>query len=162
MFLRLFAFPVTLLVFFTLPSLAAEPAPDFTLATFPDGSEISLKDFRGRVVYLDFWASWCPPCRKSFPWMEEMHKRYKDKGLSIIAVSVDKKHGLIKQFTQQAKPTFIIAHDPTGTVAQTYKLLAMPTSYLIDKNGQLVMTHRGFRSRDKDKLETTIQSLLEK
>ncbi len=161
MFSRLPAFSVTLLLFFTLPTFAVEPAPDFTLPSFPDNREISLKDFKGRVVYLDFWATWCPPCRKSFPWMDEMHERYKDEGLSIIAVSVDKKREQIEQFIKKTKPAFIIAHDPTGNVAKAYELRAMPTTYLIDRNGQVVMTHMGFRSTDTDKLEATIQSLLE-
>ena len=94
--------------------------------------------------------------------MDEMHERYKDEGLSIIAVSVDKKRELIEQFIKKMEPGFIIAHDPTGKVAKSYKIRAMPTTYLIDRNGQLVITHMGFRSIDKDKLETTIQSLLEK
>ncbi len=162
MFFRLPLFFAALCISFSLPSSATEPAPDFTLTTFPSNAEISLKNFRGRVVYLDFWATWCPPCRQSFPWMDEMHERYKDEGLSIIAVSVDKKRELVERFTQQTKPAFIIAHDPTGTVAQRYKLRAMPTTYLIDKNGQLVMTHKGFRTEDQDKLEAAIQSLLEK
>jgi len=161
MFSRLLAFSVTLLFFFTLPTFAAEPAPDFTLPTFPDNREISLKDFKGRVVYLDFWATWCPPCRKSFPWMDEMHERYKDEGLSIIAVSVDKKREQIEQFINRIEPAFIIAHDPSGDVAKDYELRAMPTTYLINRNGQLVMTHMGFRSKDTDKLEAAIQSLLE-
>ncbi len=161
MFPRSPAFFSALLIFLTLPTFAAEPAPDFPLSTFPDNTEINLKDFKGRVVYLDFWATWCPPCRKSFPWMDEMHERYKDEGLIIIAVTVDKKREQIEQFIKKTEPAFIIAHDPAGTVAKAYKIRAMPTSYLINKNGQLVMTHAGFRSIDKDKLETTIQSLLE-
>jgi len=161
MFSRLPALSVTLLLFFSLPTFAVEPAPDFTLPTFPDNREISLKDFKGRVVYLDFWATWCPPCRKSFPWMDEMHERYKDEGLSIIAVSVDKKREQIEQFIKKTEPAFIVAHDPAGTVAKAYELRAMPTTYLINRNGQVVMTHMGFRSSDKDKLEATIQSLLE-
>ncbi|NOX91043.1 MAG: TlpA family protein disulfide reductase [Gammaproteobacteria bacterium] len=162
MFSRLSTLSVTLLVFLTLPAFAAEPAPDFTLPSFPDNTEINLKDFKGRVVYLDFWATWCPPCRKSFPWMDEMHERYKDEGLSIIAVSVDKKRELIAQFINKTESTFIIAHDATGEVAKIYKLRAMPTSYLIDRNGQLVMTRMGFRSSDKDKMEAAIQEQLEK
>lgn len=161
MFSRLPAFFATLLIFLTLPTLATEPAPDFTLPTFPDNIEINLKDFKGRVVYLDFWATWCPPCRKSFPWMDEIHERYKDEGLSIIAVTLDKKREQIEQFIKKTEPAFIVAHDPTGKVAKAYQLRAMPTTYLIDRNGQLVMTHMGFRSTDKEKLEATIQSLLE-
>lgn len=148
------------LLSFTLPSFAAEPAPDFTLPTFPDDATIKLSDFKGRVVYLDFWATWCPPCRKSFPWMDEMQAQYKDDGLTIIAVSVDKKREMIEQFIKKTEPSFIVAHDPTGEVANTYKLRGMPSTYLIDREGQLVMTHMGFRNKDKDKLEAAIQSLL--
>lgn len=165
MLIRLSALSAVLLIFFTVataPAFASEPAADFTLPTFPDDSTISLANFKGRVVYLDFWATWCPPCRKSFPWMEEMHQRYKDAGLSIIAVSVDKKRDLIEQFIQKMKPTFTIAHDPTGEVAKSYKLRGMPSSYLIDRNGQLVKVHMGFRSKDEAKMEEIIKTLLEK
>lgn len=147
---------------FSLPSFANEPAPDFTLPTFPDDAKVDLADLKGSVVYLDFWATWCPPCRKSFPWMDEMHERYKDEGLVIIAVSVDKKRELIEEFIKKMEPAFIIAHDPSGDIAKAYKLRGMPSSYLIDRNGQLVKVHMGFRGKDKDKLETAIKTLLEK
>lgn len=147
---------------FLPPAFATEPAPDFTLPTFPDGAKISLKDLKGRVVYLDFWATWCPPCRKSFPWMDQMHARYKDAGLTIVAVSVDKKPELIKQFIKKMEPGFTIAHDPSGEVAKAYQLRGMPSSYLIDRNGQLIATHMGFRRKDTEKLERTIKTLLEK
>lgn len=147
---------------FISPTFAKEPAPDFTLPTFPDDAKISLQDFKGRVVYLDFWATWCPPCRKSFPWMDEMHERYKEDGLTIIAVSVDKKRELIEEFIKKMEPAFIIAHDPAGKVAKSYKLRGMPSSYLIDRNGVLAKVHMGFRKKDEAKLEAIIQTLLEK
>lgn len=147
---------------FISPTFAKEPAPGFTLPTFPDDAKISLQDFKGRVVYLDFWATWCPPCLKSFPWMDEMHERYKDDGLTIIAVSVDKKRELIEQFIKKTEPSFIIAHDPYGKIAKSYNLRGMPSSYLIDRNGVLIKTHMGFRKKDKAKLEAIIQTLLEK
>jgi cytochrome c biogenesis protein CcmG/thiol:disulfide interchange protein DsbE len=158
-FTTLFA---ALFLTFTLPGFAAEPAPDFSLPTFPDDAKVNLADYKGRVVYLDFWATWCPPCRKSFPWMDEMNARYKDKGLTIIAVSVDKKRELIEKFIKKMGPSFTIASDPSGDIAKAYKLRGMPSSYLIDRNGQLVKTHMGFRTKDKAKLETAIQALLEK
>lgn len=144
------------------PVFADEPAPDFTLPTFPGDTNINLQDFKGRVVYLDFWATWCPPCRKSFPWMDEMHSRYKDEGLTIIAVSVDKKRELIEKFIEKTEPTFTIAHDPSGKIAKAYKLRGMPSSYLIDRNGQLVKIHMGFRNKDKATMEAAIKTLLEK
>jgi len=159
---RSLPFFILLLIFLTLPAFADEPAPDFTLPTFPNDAQISLQDFKGRVVYLDFWATWCPPCRKSFPWMDEMHARYKDDGLAIIAVSVDKKRELIEEFIKKMEPTFTIASDPSGAVAKSYKLRGMPSSYLIDRNGVLVKTHMGFRNKDKAKMEAAIKTLLEK
>ena len=147
---------------FALPAFASEEAPAFSVPTFPNNEKISLADLKGQVVYLDFWATWCPPCRKSFPWMDEMHKRYKDQGLAIIAVSVDKKREPIEAFIEKTTPSFTIAHDPGGKVAKDYKLRGMPSSYIIDRSGQLVKVHMGFRGRDKEKLEKIIQSLLEK
>lgn len=160
-FLAIFALFLTSLIMPISPGFAAEPAPDFTLPTFPDDAKVSLSDFKGRVVYLDFWATWCPPCRKSFPWMDEMHERYKEDGLTIIAVSVDKKRQLIEEFIKKTEPTFTIAHDPFGKVAKSYTLRGMPSSYLIDRNGMLIKTHMGFRNKDKAKLEAIIQRLLE-
>lgn len=144
------------------PVFADEPAPDFTLPTFPGDAPLNLKDLKGRVVYLDFWATWCPPCRKSFPWMDEMNSRYKDAGLTIVAVSVDKKRELIEQFIQKMQPGFTIAHDPSGDIAKAYKLRGMPSSYLIDRNGNLVKTHMGFRNKDKATMEAAIKTLLAK
>ncbi len=158
----LFAILLLCTVLLMSVALAEEPAPDFSLPTFPDDTPINLADLKGRVVYLDFWATWCPPCRKSFPWMDEMHERYKDQGLIIVAVSVDKKRELIEKFMTKMQPGFIIAHDLSGKIAKAYKLRAMPTSYLIDRNGQLVSTHMGFRNKDKARQEAAIQTLLDK
>lgn len=161
-FPALFALCVICAFFFCPVSFAKEPAPDFTLPTFPSDTKISLQDFKGRVVYLDFWATWCPPCLKSFPWMDAMHERYEEDGLTIIAVSVDKKRELIEEFIKKTGPDFIVAHDPTGKIAKSYKLRGMPSSYFIDRKGVLVKTHMGFRKKDKAKLEAFIQDLLEK
>ena len=117
------------------PLLAAELAPDFTLPT--SSGEVSLASLKGKVVYLDFWASWCTPCRKSFPWMDELQKRHKDEGLVVLAVNLDKKAEYIDKFLGSMKPSFIIAFDPEGKVADKYELKGMPTSYVIDRKGQL-------------------------
>lgn len=157
-FLTLFT---AFIIFVSVPSFAAKPAPDFSLPTFPDNATIKLSDFKGRVVYLDFWATWCPPCRESFPWMDEMHELYHEDGLTIIAISVDKKRELIEQFINRMEPAFIIAQDTTGKAAKSYKLRGMPSTYLINRKGELVMTHMGFRDSDKNKLESVIQSLID-
>ena len=151
--------PFFLLLILCLPVAAGETAPDFTLPKV-GGGEITLSDLRGRVVYLDFWATWCPPCRKSFPWMDEMQQRYRDDGLVIVAVSIDRKQELIGRFIREVQPGFIVAHDQTTVVFNRFGVQAMPTSYLINRAGNIVYTNTGFRPSDKDKLESQIQELL--
>jgi len=140
--------------------LRAAEAPDFTLPT-PEGS-VSLADLRGKAVYLDFWASWCPPCKKSFPWMNSIAKRYEDEGLVVLAVNLDKKRELATEFLNSVPARFPIAFDPKGEVASRYQLPGMPTSFLIDRNGDLVGRHVGFREGDKADMEQSIRALLEK
>ena len=135
-------------------------APDFSLPVINKEAKFNLKDLRGRVVYVDFWATWCPPCRKSFPWMEEMHTRYHNDGLTIVAISVDSKHELAEKFVQDLKPSFISAHDPAKKTAKLYNLKAMPSSYLIDRNGNIISTHLGFRSSKSKIIEAEIKAAL--
>ena len=151
---------ITAALFTVSANLWAAPAPDFSLPT--DNGTISLKDLRGKVVYLDFWASWCTPCRKSFPWMNEINTRYKDKGLVVLAVNLDEERESTKPFIKATSPNFTIAYDSKGESAEQYQLKGMPSSYLIDRNGELVSTHIGFRKKDKSKLEAEINSLLQK
>ena len=149
-----------LLLMYSLSIVAQEPAPDFTLPTLPSDGEISLSALKGRVVYVDFWATWCPPCRKSFPWMDEMQAQYGEDGLTIVAISIDRNRKLAERFIQKMAPGFTVAHDPQGTVSKKYKVSAMPTSYLIDREGNIVDTHIGFRESDKAKQERKIEDLL--
>ena len=146
----------------TTAAFAADTANEFSLPGITQSGEVKLSDYKGRVVYLDFWATWCPPCRKSFPWMDEMQQRYKEQGLSVVAISVDRKRDLIEKFIKEMEPAFTVAQDDQGVVSKAYQLRGMPTSYLIDRNGHIVLTHMGFRSKDRDKLEDTIKTLLEK
>lgn len=143
----------------SLNAEAAKKAPDFNLKDL-DGKTLNLANFKGEVVYLDFWATWCPPCRKSFPWMEQMHNRYKDLGLKIVAVSLDGKRSVIDKFLKANPVSFIILQDPKGQVADAYKLKGMPSSYLIDRNGNIRISHTGFRESDKTKLESSFKELL--
>ncbi len=147
----------------TLPAQAetteGAPAPAFTITT--DNGELSLESLKGRVVYLDFWASWCTPCRASFPWMNAMQERYGDYGLTIIGVNLDKDRDLVKRFTDETPATFTIGYDPEGEYAGAYDVQVMPSSYLIDKEGNLVKVHRGFRDKDRAALEQEIRQLLQ-
>jgi len=150
----LFMFVVLL---FSSP-LFADNAPAFELPT--DAKPVSLNGLKGKVVYLDFWASWCTPCRKSFPWMEKMQSRYKDEGLVVVAVNLDKSKDKADEFLKQFHSSFTIAFDPEGKTAERYKVMGMPSSYLIDRNGQLHASHIGFRESDTDELESKIRNLL--
>ena len=92
-----------------------------------DKQNINLEKLKGKVVYLDFWASWCDPCRKSFPWMNDMHSRYDSKKFTLIAVNLDSSKDDAKNFLEKVPANFQIAYDPDGTVATKYDLKAMPT-----------------------------------
>ena len=145
---------ILVVLLFMSSTLLAAPAPDFTL------DDVTLSQYRGKVVYLDFWASWCKPCRKSFPWMNHIQQKYGDQGLVVLAINLDKEPDLAAAFLRQLPADFTIAYDPQGTVAQQYKLPGMPTSYLIDKQGQLRVAHKGFFEAQADKYESEISALL--
>jgi len=136
----------------------ARPAPDFTLPTA--GADVNLQAYRGKVVYLDFWASWCIPCRNSFPWMNAMHQRHADQGLVVLAVNVDRDAQAVRHFLDKYPANFTVAYDPEGHIAELYHLKGMPTSYLIDRQGHIVMSHVGFRQGDAASLEQQIEQLL--
>lgn len=111
------------------------PTPDFSLTT-PDGKKISLKDFRGKVVLLNFWASWCVPCREEMPSMEKLYQEYKDKNFTILAVAVkDRKQDSIN-FVKELKLTYPIALDPDGQVGMSYGAWGLPATYLIGPKGE--------------------------
>lgn len=147
------------LAVFANVTFAGAAAPNLSLKTL-DNASVKISDLKGDVVYVDFWATWCPPCRKSFPWMEEMHQKYKDLGFKVVAVSLDTKRAVIDQFLEKMTTHFTIAHDPSGESANAFKVKGMPSSYLIDRKGNIHLTHMGFKSSDKSKLESEIKSLL--
>lgn len=123
-------------------------------------SEFNLENYRGQLLYLDFWASWCGPCKASFPWMKRLQSRYKNEGLQIVAVSVDNEADAAEKFLARYQPNFEIVADPDGTLAKQYQLLAMPSSYLIGPQGEILWSHKGFRKRDQQVLEEKIQTAL--
>ena len=143
----------------TVVTAIAAPAPDFELPT-KTGS-VSLQSLRGQVVYVDFWASWCKPCRKSFPWMNALQGKYGDKGLQIVAVNVDSDPRQVTRFLEKYPADFVVAYDADGKVASQYQVKGMPSSYLIDKQGNIHAQHIGFREEDKASVESQIKRLLQ-
>jgi thiol-disulfide isomerase/thioredoxin len=125
-----------------------------------DRPALELEQYRGQVVYLDFWASWCVPCRRSFPWMNEMHSRYSGDGLVILAVNVDGERQDAEKFLEALPADFRIVFDPEGRLAAEWQLLGMPNSFLISRNGEVVARHVGFRSDTPGKLEEEIREQL--
>jgi len=136
-----------------------DQAPKFTLNDL-NGNPISLDSFKGKVIYVDFWATWCGPCRSSFPWMEKMYQKYHDLGLEIIAISVDGKKKVIEQFLKKNKTSYTILRDPKLKIASEYKVNVMPSSFLIERDGNIYFRHRGFNGRDKEKIEEKFRDLL--
>ena len=139
-------------------AVAADQAPDFVLPT--SSGKIDLADLKGKVIYLDFWASWCHPCRKSFPWLNEMQERYGQKGLAVVAINVDRTPDLASKFLQNVPANFTVAYDPDGKVADVYQVQGMPSSFLIDRTGHIREVHMGFRENETSLLEEDLQTLL--
>lgn len=123
-------------------------------------STVKLGQYAGKLVYVDFWTSWCGPCRHSFPFMNELHQKYYDAGLRIIAVNVDQKKSDAEDFLSKHPAHFLIAYDSEAKLAKQYQVKGMPSSYLIGRDGQLIHIHRGFKTADKTSIESLIQQAL--
>jgi len=121
----------------------------------------NLDDYNGKVVLIDFWASWCGPCRQSFPWMNEMHNKYGDDGLVIVAVNVDNDLSEARRFLSDYPALFRVHFDKDKSLAREYELVAMPTSFLLGRDGQIVEQHLGFKVLKQDEYEAAIQAALE-
>lgn len=132
----------------------------------PDLSSFGLEgrmpaNLGGQVILLDFWASWCAPCKASFPAMEELHKRYHDGGLIILAISVDESQQNMERFVKSANVTFATARDARQKLVAAADVQAMPTSFLIDRAGRIRFVHSGFEGEQTVKQYTSeIQQLL--
>lgn len=144
------------------PAHAAEtgkPVPDI-LVHAADGATLKLSALRGKIVYVDFWASWCIPCRESFPWMNEMHLKYADRDLVVLAVNLDSKRTDADVFLARYPAQFRVVFDAEGGSAKEFGVKAMPTSFLVGRDGALLYEHRGFRQSQTGEVEAEIQRAL--
>lgn len=137
---------------------AGAPVPDVQLPGL--NGTVSLAGLHGKVVYLDFWASWCGPCRQSFPFMNGLTAKYRAQGLEVVAVNLDARREDADKFLAEVPAAFTLAFDAHGDSARRYQVMGMPSSYLIGRDGKLIALHKGFRAEDRQDLETRIQQAL--
>ena len=119
-----------------------------------------LQELHGTVVLVDFWASWCAPCLHSFPWMNDLHKRHADDGLVIVAVNLDQDRALAEAFLKKVPARFRVEYDQEGKLARQFGVEAMPTSFLIGRDGTVRARHAGFRAKQREGREQEIVRLL--
>jgi cytochrome c biogenesis protein CcmG, thiol:disulfide interchange protein DsbE len=123
-------------------------------------ADLDLSAYRGKVVYLDFWASWCAPCRQSFPWLDSLVHEYASRNFVVIGVNVDKDRERAERFLIEIPASFTIVYDPKGELAAAYKVAGMPSAILIDRAGHVRFQHTGFSEKQKGLYEEQLQSLL--
>ena len=136
-------------------------APEFTLSN-PDGKPVSLKDFRGKLVFLNFWATWCTYCKGEMPAMERLYREFKNKGFVILAVNVKDKKQDALAFAKELKITYPIAMDPSGDIGLLYGAWGMPATYLIDEKGMVLARRWGPADWYSPAARNLIKALLEK
>ncbi|WP_338847366.1 TlpA disulfide reductase family protein [Massilia sp. W12] len=152
---------VALLPAAVMAQSVGDAAPAFDLPALSGGEQThSLAQYRGQWLYLDFWASWCGPCRRSFPFMNSLRDKWPQ--LQILAVSVDANASAAQEFLQSNPAKFALALDAGGKLAAQYKLPGMPTSFLIDPQGRIVQRHAGFNEAHASKLEAQLQQIFPK
>jgi thiol-disulfide isomerase/thioredoxin len=123
--------------------------------------DLNLEKHAGKVVLLDFWASWCVPCRRSFPWMNDMQEKYAQEGLVIIAVNVEREIENAAAFLAEYPANFEVIYDPDAALAKEYKIQVMPSSFVIGRDGASIERHNGFKVKKQDEYEAVIRAALE-
>lgn len=144
---------------------AGDFAPDFTLKMINTDKNkkqqtISLSNYKGKVVYLDFWASWCGPCRKAFPLIDKLQKQYKNDGFVVLAINEDSDEKSAKLFLLENKVSFTAAFDKGGNAASLYQLRGMPSSFLIDKKGVVKAAYVGFNEHKMKAIKAQVHALV--
>ena len=121
--------------------------------------QLDLSQYKGKVVYIDFWASWCVPCRKSFPWLNALAKKYPN-DLVVVGVNVDNERAAAMKFLEKYPASFPLVFDPKGTLAAEYKLEGMPSAVVVDRSGRIAHHHVGFREEKIDEYEKILTGLM--
>jgi peroxiredoxin len=146
-----------------LPALAADPtggsAPQFTLGA-RSGANISLAQYKGQVVMLNFWASWCGPCRQEMPLLETIYKQYHRMGFTLIGVNVEPDSNAAIQWLKETPVSFPILYDKESKVSKMYDVAGMPSTVIIDRSGKVRVLHRGYKPGDENAYLDSIRTLV--
>jgi peroxiredoxin len=138
---------------------ASGPAPQFTLDA-RNGSKISLSQYKGQVVMLNFWASWCGPCRQEMPLLENIYKKYNKMGFTLIGVNVEPDSKAAEGFLKETPVSFPVIYDKDSTVSKAYDVSGMPSTVIIDRKGNIRVLHRGYKPGDENEYLDSIRSLV--
>lgn len=136
-------------------------APDFTLKDLK-GNQVTLKNFKGRVVFLNFWATWCPPCRREMPSMERLYKQLKDRDFTMLAVDMQESEKRVRAFISEFSLSFPVLLDLNGDISSLYGIVGLPTTYIIDREGKIIGKAVGPRDWSSQESKQLFQSLLKK
>ncbi|MCA9531878.1 MAG: TlpA family protein disulfide reductase [Myxococcales bacterium] len=161
---RLGAAVALIVVAAALPARAASVstgalAPEIGLTDLA-GKPVRLSDLKGKVVVVDFWATWCVPCRSELPVLQRLYERYRERGLVVVGVTVDQRIEHVRRFLKESPVSFPVVHDAEHAVAERYQPATMPSSYFIDKTGVIRHVQHGFRASDADAIEARIVQML--
>ncbi|MBL8676618.1 MAG: TlpA family protein disulfide reductase [Alphaproteobacteria bacterium] len=144
---------------YVMPGWAEQMKP-FSLPGLKSGSTISSSASKGKVMIVDFWASWCEPCKASFAAYNELLNKYGKKGLVIVGINIDNDKEKALEFIENNPAHFLVAVDPTKKVAEAYNLPTMPTAYIIDRDGNILYTHAGYHEGDLAEMEKEVENAL--
>jgi len=134
-------------------------APDFDL-TARDGGRVALSDLSGQVVMVNFWATWCGPCRAEMPHLEALYQRYSDLGFTLLGVNVEEGSSGADKFLEETPVSFPILFDPENNVSELYDVVAMPSTVLIDKSGNMRYIHHGYQPGYENEYQSQIRALI--
>lgn len=143
----------------TFAAISSGPAGNFTLKSAA-GQNIKLSEFRGQVVLINFWASWCGPCRQEMPHLDAIHKKYKSLGFTVFGVNVEQDREMADKILRDIPVTFPILFDDENTVSKLYDVDAMPVTILVDRNGEVRFMHKGYRPGYEEEYEKQVRALV--
>jgi peroxiredoxin len=136
-----------------------DAAPDFTLKSL-EGSNLRLEEYRGQVVLINFWASWCGPCRQEMPLLDRLHHRYEDTGFAVLGVNVEGEVEPAQEIVDKTNVTFPVLIDEDQKVSEMYDLEAMPSTVVVDRDGVVRYIHRGYKPGDEAKYIEVVKTLI--